>query len=57
MPPFDYKFSIQLLVLLQKECTVLLIRIVTVPLDMPANPLPESTETIEWYNGGAGDMQ
>jgi hypothetical protein len=55
MPQSDYAFAVQLLILLQKECTTLLIRIITVPMGMTARPLPDTSETIEWHNGGAVD--
>ena len=55
MPQFDYLFTFQLVILFQKECTIMLTCIVTVPVGLIARPLPEKSETIEWHNGGAVD--
>jgi len=52
---FEYLFAVQLLIVLQKECTIQLIRIITMAMSLTALPLPDSSKTIEWHNGGAVD--
>jgi hypothetical protein len=51
MPQFDYLFSIQLLILLQKDGAKILTCIITVPMGLTARALSGLRETIEWHNG------